>query len=236
MVFPIPLNQFPREKETKRLLFIDKSGFERLIKGEQLDDVIRSAEARTIPGAHGEKPWAASDIPRVGLSRFSNHPGDRFFYFGHVRYDDDAGLFFLIVFRDSSFRKRFMATMNVMADEGIGGDRTSGKGLFHAPQYAEISLEVPASEGVVALSPCLPAKDELKTVTHGYYRLMDRRGYVYSPECRSLRRKSVRMCCEGSVFDKRVNGRVEDVTPELFQAHRVMRYGLCFSVPISLRG
>jgi CRISPR-associated protein Csm4 len=133
--FLVPKNQIPKEKELKKIQFIDLNGLQRLLCGKRLDDI--KGEIKTIPPF----PWEMEDVPRVGLSRWTNHPGENFFHFGQVTYQSDAGLFLLIDFKDSSLKRKLLATFNLLAHEGIGGDRTSGKGLFYKPEISEIKID-----------------------------------------------------------------------------------------------
>lgn len=238
--FPLPKNQLPKEKEVKKVIFVEQRGFERLLSGDSIEDVFSSA--RTIP-AHNQVedkqryPWQVETLPRVRLSRFNNHPGEAFFHFGQVVYLEGAGLFFLIELKDEVFRKKFEGTMNLLADEGIGGDRSVGKGLMEKPVFDEVEIKVPkGANGILCLSLYYPDQKEIHRLSEGYYELLERKGYIYSPHGQSLRRRSVRMFIEGSVFPSDVTkrGRLVDITPDAFGKHRIYRYGLLLDVPCQI--
>jgi len=234
--FPVPLNQIPGEKKYKKVLFVEKLGFERLLSGEDIKNIFTS-DIKTIPSLKIEKerdkrPYETREVPRVGLNRLTNHPGENYFHFGEVYYREDSGLFFLIDFKDNSIKKEFKATLRLVADEGIGGDRTVGKGLFELINTNEIDINIPQNaDGIVSLSLYYPKEGELLDVEDSYYEIIERKGYIYSPYVQSLRRKSVRMFKEGSVFKTVKTGKIADVTPETFKIHRIYRYGLCFGLP-----
>jgi CRISPR/Cas system CSM-associated protein Csm4 (group 5 of RAMP superfamily) len=68
------------------------------------------------------------------------------------------------------------------------------------------------------------------------YRLVERRGWLASPDAMNLRRKSVRMLQEGSFFTQRPGGALVDVKPQdtaYPRLHDVWRYGLGFPVACS---
>ena len=67
---------------------------------------------------------------------------------------------------------------------------------------------------------------------------LNERGYIYSPDGQSLRRKTVSMFTEGSVFPSppERKGAMVDVTPSAFNAHHVYRSGIYFGVPCVLKG
>jgi len=230
--FPVPLNQIPEKKELKKIEFVAQSDFEKILSGEKLSD-----EMDTIPRittGDVSKPWNNTEVPRLLINRMNNMPGENFFYFGETLFTETSGLYFLINFLSNNIEKQFKSTINLLVEEGIGGDRSSGKGVFNKPEFYEMKLNVPNTEGVISLSLYYPQKDELSDIPSGYYELIERKGYIYSPWCQSLRKKSVRMFAEGSVFPSKKIGRVVDITPQLFTEHKIYRYGLAFSLPCIL--
>lgn len=235
--FPVPKNQLPKTKEFKKIQFIEKSGFELLLQGKLLEDVVTNVKC--IPSnTKPYVPWIVDNVPRVSLNRFSNHPLEDggFFHFGEVFYYDDVNLFFLIKYIDLSYQQQIDSALRLLADEGIGGDRSSGKGLFHTPTFQEIDITATPDNGIVSLSLYYPKENEITKIQEGYYEFIERKGYIYSPYCKSLRRKSVRMFTEGSVFLSQPArcGALVDVTPELYKKHPVYRYGLIFSLPCKM--
>ena len=237
--FPVPQNQFPKSKEVKKIKYIEKAGLEKLLAGKKIEDLI--SDYRCIPSNEDPaEPWKIENAPRVSLSRYSNHPLEEggYFHFGLVFYHpDDAGLYFLIRYINSDYKKRVEATIRLMADEGIGGDRSSGKGLFYYPVFDEMDLNTPSEyDGIMTLSLYFPGDNELTNIEDGLYELIERKGYIYSPVNMSLRRKSVRMFTEGSVFPRSPErkGKIVDVTPDIFTNHIVYRYGLIFPLPCKL--
>lgn len=236
--FPVPKNQIPATKEAKKIQFIEKSGFEQLISGMRLENVI--SESKFIPANSEPKyPWTLENVPRVSISRYSNHPIEEggYFHFGLIFYRDDVQLFFLIKYNNSDLRKKVEATIRLLADEGIGGDRSTGKGLMFPPVFDEIEIKCPEqSDGLFTLSLYYPEDEELPGIAGGFYELLERKGYIYSPYGTSLRRKSIRMFAEGSVFPAKPpkTGKLVNVKPDIFLHHNVYRYGFIFSIPCKL--
>ncbi|MCX7994984.1 MAG: type III-A CRISPR-associated RAMP protein Csm4 [candidate division WOR-3 bacterium] len=237
--FPVPKNQLPATKEAKKIQFIEKSGFEKLVNGIKLEDIL--SESQTIPAKNEPyHPWIVDNVPRVSLSRYSNHPVEDggYFHFGLVYYRENAELFFLIKYNDLNIRKKLEAALRLMAEEGIGGDRSSGKGIMYPPVFEEIDVSIPdGADGIVSLSLYYPKDDnEINKITDGFYELIERKGYIYSPFGVSLRRKSIRMFTEGSVFPANPSkiGRLVNIKPEIFVHHNVYRYGFMFGLPCRL--
>ena len=246
--FPAPLNQIAAEKDVKKIRWIEKAGWERLLKGETVDEVIKTSSFQYIPkpGPNQGKdaddpsePWKILETPRVGLDRTNNHPGERYFHFGQVHFRPEASFFFLADVGSEEVWGRLKAVWRLLADEGIGGDRSVGKGLFHTPSFDVLRLSLPdRAKNQALLSLYYPGTSETGVVGEGYYEFMERKGYLYSPASQGLRRNTVRLFKTGSVFPspRPLRGRLMDVTPEIFTRHRVYRYGIALSVPCRIRG
>ncbi|HOK79946.1 MAG TPA: type III-A CRISPR-associated RAMP protein Csm4 [bacterium] len=229
LYFPVPFNKFSVKKDLKKIQYVEKSQFEKLLLGKSLEDVI--ADKSSIP----EIPLHTANTPRLAINRFNNSPGENFFFFAELFFPADSGLFFLVDFKETGFTKTFNAVLQLLSHEGIGGDRTAGKGHFRIESISELEIHVPENlNGNVLLSLYYPKKDEFNLLENGYYDIIERKGYIYSSIGKNLRRKTVRMIVEGSVIPGNPAGEIVDVTPEIFKVHRIERYGLCFSVPCTL--
>ena len=246
--FPVPLNQIPKEKKFKKIKFVEKDAWGKLLSGEKLENLnnFKSIPDITTDDENKKTPYKIITTPRVALSRLNNHPGENFFHFGEVFYKENSGLFFLVDFKDETIKKEFEATLRVMSDEGIGGDRTVGKGFFEIKETGtmEFNIEIETGETklgenkrtYITLSLYYPKEDEIIKFENSFYEIIERKGYIFSPYCKSLRRKSVRMFAEGSVLftNSEMKGTLANVTPEIFDKHTVYRYGFCFALPCKL--
>lgn len=238
---PIPLNQIPLDKQSKKILYMAKRSWERLIKGESLEALLREGDADILPRPTGDHktetdktPWTVLNTPRVGLNRHNDHPGERYFNCGEVHFDKHTGLYFLAQYQGEAFRDDARAVWRLLADEGLGGDRTVGKGLFNYPRPELLTFHAPDGAGHwVALALYYPADGETIGLSQGFYDLVPRQGYVYSQGGRSLRRCPVTMFSEGSVFPgiQTRTGKLVEVTPEYFSQHVVYRSGLGLGLP-----
>ncbi len=181
------------------------------------------------------KIWREREVPRVAIDRKTN--SSHIYHFGEVSFATDCGLYFLMDSRLKEYEKRVEATIRVLGDEGIGGDRTYGKGLFK-PEFDEIEVNMEPKNHFVTLSLFYPQEEELSKLKGRYYELITRGGWIYSMDAKNLRRRTVRMFSEGSVFSTESNsglyGGLADVKPEEFAEHEVYRYGYAFAVPMEV--
>lgn len=232
---PTPRCHNPASKEQKKIIYIGMEDWWRLNGGSALGYL-----GSKVPVLRkGNFPWKVIDVPRVGLNRLTAHPDDAFFHFGEVWYEKDAGLFFIFQVAEAQEEVKFRAVWRLLAHEGLGGDRSVGKGHFHIPEFKSLQFpDCQESSHSVCLSLYYPAPSELTGLNEGYYELIDRRGYIFSPAGQSLRRKPVRFFTEGSVFPNPPvrRGTLVDVTPPAFTAHPVYRCGILFSLPCLLPG
>ncbi len=238
---PVPLSFIPRQKEEKKVAYLAITLWERLAHGEEIDfsahqnDIIQSSGKILINSSLSKRVWVYEERPRVGLSSLSAHPGERFFHFGEVWFAKEAGLYFLVETSEEIWEK-LQGVFRLVADEGIGGDRSVGCGLFEAPEFDTLSIRVPNSLFQMLVSTYYPRDDELEGLENGYYELIERAGYVYSPYGQSLRRAKVRLFRAGSVFPcvHPREGKLVEVTPSAFKLHKVFRYGIFMGLPVKL--
>jgi CRISPR-associated protein Csm4 len=108
------------------------------------------------------------------------------------------------------------------------------------PEFEEIEVNMEPKNHFVTLSLYYPMKEDIAMLKEGYYELVSRGGWIYSPDAKNLRRRKVRMFSEGSVFKFRAElnsglyGGLADVKPDEFAEHEVYRYGYAFAVPMEV--
>jgi len=178
--------------------------------------------------------WTVGDVPRVTVDRISS--SSSVYQAGQVRFAPGAGLYLLVVWWDDEWRDRFWELLQVLGDAGIGGERSSGYGLFTPRRPFPVDLpDVEETARWMTLSSCWPLPGQEGILGPGAaYHLENRRGWMDSPDGRNLRRKSVRMLEPGSVLctlpGQTIYGGLADVTPDIFTTHPVWRYGLALPV------
>jgi len=190
-------------------------------------------------GERAYRLWGTSVVPRVTLDRVSL--ASQIWQFGELSFAEGCGLWFAAVLdqgRGDSLKARFEACLRLLGDSGIGGERGAGRGVFEVAQIRDTRL--PGCDGgrrFLTLSPFCPPPEAVGSLISGdsAYDISVRRGWIGSPEGSNLRRRTVWMFREGSVFplaSADPPGRLVDVTPDP-SPHAVWRYGYAF--PLTVR-
>lgn len=192
--------------------------------------------------------WSNDRVPRVTVDRVTN--ASTIFHTGRVSFARGCGLWFAVRWlrpdqrvgaQGPTWREAFMAGLNVLADDGIGGERSAGYGAFSIQVGLPLALPV-AQAGARAclLSRYHPRADELPGAIAGddcAYNMVSIGGWMRAPGVPAQRRKRITMLAEGSLvrLPGAVAGDVVDVKPE-YEAvageapHGVYRYGIAFGV------
>lgn len=224
-------------KKAKRVRYIDYDIFCHIAEGSLEAEHLNQYIEQPVDGAlfpveyKGLRIKYENEVPRIALDSITG--ASNIYYFHQVSFARNAGLYCLADCDDNIWHK-VMACFRLMGDEGIGGDRSSGRGSFTVDFPGEMAFpDIKDSEAHVLLSLYYPADDEVRDLK-GEYNLIKRAGYMYSPNEMNQRRQTVRMLTEASVLysSKRPKGTIIDITPPGFTEHRVLRNGLAFSIPL----
>jgi len=254
--FPKPMVRIGKEgedhpkrgKKLKKVKYVSKNILQKLLLGENLEfDESNTLQSGKFWVAKGELPqdgtvFKEGEVPRVVIDRASN--SSDIFYFSEIVFEKDSGLFFLAKFLKENIQRKFEAVLRLLGDEGFGGDKRLGKGLFTVGKKNGFQILAPEyANGILNLSLYHPTEEEIKAglLNNADYALITRKGWIHSLGAMSLRRQSIRMFQEGSVFSclsKQTYGDCpivlkSDTADEL--SHNIYRYGIGFCLPIKRR-
>jgi CRISPR type III-A-associated RAMP protein Csm4 len=233
----------------------DHFGEDNLVQGERIWLTMQEREATAgwrDEGTDAVQFWSVGEVPRVAVDRRAST--SQIYQAGRVWFQPGGGLWLLMDWRED-WQARGELALQVLGDAGMGGERSAGHGQFRPHgAYAPSPLPDPVvGERFITLSLYYPTRDELVEVLGDEdvrYRLRVRRGWMASPDTvqspdgtvhgSGLRRKSVQMFAEGSLLcwpedgnqspSRLFLGELADVTPNIFTAHPVWRYGLALPV------
>lgn len=112
---------------------------------------------------------------------------------------------------NSDFKQQFDASVRLMCDEGLGGERSFGKGSFRDIEINDFNWTL-NNKIAINLSLVNPAPDEFNELKENIisYDSIIRGGWAEN----DLPKKKVRMLKEGSVFKNKVFGRLVEVRNE----------------------
>jgi len=244
MILPKPLGGLGAdgfEKRVRRAQFVSHAIFQNLAQGQSLEKyeiihsdpgsiIVTPEEVSGIQDQIGTAfPWTVSEAPRVTLDRDTNRSD--IYYAGDVRFMRTCGLYTLIDFLDNSYRNKLEGALRLLGDEGLGGERSSGRGFFSVEQ-GSLFLGSDKGEKSVLLSLYRPRREETSILPDSSYGLLTRRGWIAGKS--DKRKKSVRMLVEGSVIPSRsgILGSIIDVgTKDRKDTKGIYSYGLAFQAP-----
>lgn len=175
--------------------------------------------------------YKIEERPRVVIDRITN--GTNIYYNSCCRFNEGCGLWFYLDVNEE-FKEEIFAAVKLLGDEGIGGERTYGCGQFEA-SFEKININNKEGKNYLLLSLCIPNnKDNLNDLIS--YQITERTGYIYSPYITSKRHMLYKVIKEGSILKSKFLGNIIDDTPEGFNAHKVIKYGKAFVIPLGLEG
>jgi CRISPR-associated protein Csm4 len=252
MILPKPLDGLGPaglEKKVRQAPLISYSMFQSLAQGKSFQDcsygIIRGDPGNIIVSPQEDtqikdmigtgSAWTVGEAPRVILDR-DNRRSD-IYYAGDVRFMKDCGLYVLVDFLDASYKSKLEGALRLLGDEGLGGERSSGRGLFTLSlDQGPLSLGSNGGDRAVLLSLYRPRLEETSILPGSSYGLITRRGWAAGKS--DKRKRSVRMLVEGSVIPcgpENLLGSMEDVSGEgTRKGKRILSYGLAFKAPMRM--
>ena len=196
-LFPKPLIFKSTSKKSKRVQFVSRSLFENIITGnlpmfDEKDEKnvitgekvwVNSEEKKQLKKAMDEKlnVWETTTRPRVSIDRQTEESS--IWHVETVQFNKCCGLWFAVNYDSDETKQKIETLLRVLGDNGIGGERNAGYGLF---DFDEVALEIPTSEDstqFVTLSPICPkSSDQLEHLLKGdiAYNLNPLTGWVTS--------------------------------------------------------
>ncbi len=116
--------------------------------------------------------------------------------------------------------KIFIPTLNLFIEEGLGGERSTGKGIFD--YYEKDNIEIP-NEGnfEITLSLTTPKKEEVNNLI--YYQIIKRDGFIFYNQPMGFKKKTHYKVKEGALVKSPYIGENIDVSP--IESLRVISYG-----------
>jgi len=137
-------------------------------------------------------------------------------------------LFFLI---EGSLSPDLVSTLNLFIEEGLGGERASGKGTFASWEFESFLLPQ-KGDIMMLLSSSVPKREEMDQLIS--YELLKREGFLFWNQPIGIRKKSHYVLGEGSLVKIPFLGKNLEVSP--LPDKRAIAYGKAMGWPFGLKG
>ena len=239
------LGESKKSKKLKKLTWISKDIFEKLINGENVDIQLEQfSENGKFLFQNQPVETSTSEVHQRLAMPSGNEKDGTPYYVERIYFSKDSGLYFFIDYgKDETIRKKLEAALKLLGDEGIGTDKHVGNGTF-TPDWINLSFTLPTNAGYsLPLSLYCPEKEEIKkdVLERSSWQLIKRGGYIASPEnidFMTFRKRSIYMFTEASVFAAtNLKGKKVNLKPENIKGlnHPVWRDGRAFFIPVKLK-
>lgn len=249
VLLPLPYRRPVRQLEGDRKLlkhtrFIDREAWRGLfaddgVELEAVGEVLAGAAVAAAlrePGGAGLQPWALSSRPRVTVDRISGASALFEAAAAHFPLARTGAIRLMpgiiVLASDPAALDRILTCFEVLGEAGIGGERSTGLGRFRPLDPVASPVPVSGSPGAGPLlslawpTPADLASGALELPADRGYRVVERGGWIASPEWQGRRSRRVAMVAEGSYLGGNgPGGGLADVTPEAGGPHPVYRYG-----------
>jgi CRISPR-associated protein Csm4 len=232
-------------KKIKKLKWINKKLFEKILNGEDVSNIDLSIlTGEYLPSSkliHDE--FMVKDVQlRIAVPRSSDDT--EVYYVEKTWFAKDSGFYFLINYQNQGVQEKVHKALKLLKLSGLGTDRSVGMGQFEY-EVDSIKLNLPSeSDYSISLSLFLPENnDSLEGSLDSTcsYELIKRGGWITDFGYTTYRKNMVYMFQEGSVFkvtgnEKGIGGYV-DLRPKNTPVnidHPVWRVGRSIFLPIKL--
>jgi CRISPR-associated protein Csm4 len=241
LFFPVPLFDFWQEnipqkkyKKLNKIKYLDVSSWQRVVSGERLKE--NEVHPMGIFGLETEKSEISDFFREEEVQRLGKDP----FYFSQVRLNEEGGLFFLFDV-NPEIEQKFKASLRLLGDEGIGSDKTVGKGLFEIKEEGNFELPDIDSSYMMSLSFFIPSEHDKIDFNKSFYLLQHKRGWYITHKVLSLKKKGIFGFSEGSVFriNKKPTGkkvillRKKEMEFKTDSPFDILRSGFIYGIPVN---
>lgn len=216
----------------------EKVDIKKISKAKYISEKVISKDLKDIKINHGfvseeelkSAPYKIIKRPRVSIDRVTS--ATHIYYMRIVRYSENAGLWFFLDSNDE-FDERIKAAIRLLGDEGLGGERSIGMGLFE-PTFEELqeqAILTANNNGKYLLLSSLIPRNQEECNALSAYELYEKTGFIYPTFGADKKHEIYTMVKEGAILSKPVLGKLVDGTPSDFKDHRIIKYGLAYIVP-----
>jgi len=237
------IEEYTQKKKLKKIEYIEIPLWQRMFSGEPIqvaeENLSKNGKFLFNGKAPEEVPYKDEVQQRVAVP--GNGENSKPYYLERRFFSQKAGLYFFLDAAEE-LNEKMKTILNYLGDMGFGTDKSVGNGQFEH-KTASLELEMYGNfTKQMLISLVCPAQEEISVemLTAASYQLVQRGGFIAGTsvnQFRHLRKKSVYMFTEGSVFPAgNLFGKIENVRPEWNddRLHPVYRDGRAFVLPFKL--
>ncbi|MDI9395021.1 MAG: type III-A CRISPR-associated RAMP protein Csm4 [Euryarchaeota archaeon] len=231
-------------KKLKKTNYLRKDFFEKWIAEEELleKDLKEITDNEAAKGCDEKDSGFGAGflLPKVSISRESAESS--IYFLGSVRFKEDSGIWFILDCSSKEYENNVISALRLLQHDGIGGKRTWGYGSFSLKEE-NLYLKLPDSDSHLLLSLFYPEESDdpeldekhLFSGKNARWGFSLRGGYAYPYGSRSSSQKAQRLFIkEGSIFEKKPEGRLIEDDSDLEGIEKLYHYGFAYSIPISI--
>ncbi len=178
--------------------------------------------------------------PRVRLG--PQMEGSQIFYITRARTTEELDYYFFVDIKDDSITDKLVASLKLLAENGLGGFRSKGNGRFEIKKE-EILEDIPEvfkqlfsmeTNGIFMLISLLsPSTDSFQKEKACFELIIRGGGWALNAKTGSQGlKKRVKMLLEGTILAEKDPGKNPDVTPSGWK-EKIFQYGMGFYVPLT---
>ena len=200
-----PLFDFPyrNKKDVKRIKWIDLNLIKKVQTGEKLTSSNTILLGKFAVPKEDEKnfriPLTSFKVERVRIDRIKQESEP--FTFQEIKLVEGGGLYFIADVKEE-IKKKFEAVVHFLGDEGIGADRTVGKGFFEVEKVAMFEWPFSSDGTWYLLSLFVPTEKEIEKINldKSRFSIVRRGGWVTCGNM-NLRKRNIWAFEEGAILD-----------------------------------
>ncbi len=229
------------KKRLRRVKYVSLKLFEEILNNVKLldDTLLTSAPFGRV--TFGKFGVMEDELPEYGIEIFVFHdevsvgidrlqrgsvPFYQTFLYG-INYKDVRPFFYFLYLGDETYY------FELMAEEGIGAERSSGAGRFEIEE-GEIELNIKDGEYCVNLSLVYPSDADLKNCDFISYQIIPRGGWITSIGGTGYLKPRIMMIKEGSVIKNIPHGELYKIDTGKLE-HPVYHYGINFGIKFGVK-
>ena len=228
--------------------FVPLSVIESLLSDKAIDEDRWAVDGESeclVLSNQGRGPFRVALRSSAGVDRLQNAAVE-VHSTACLEFTRAGGLWTIVQFADEAAASQWQAPVRsallLLADSGLGGERSRGWGRSEAPEWQawlppQVSPpESPAAQAHWLLSLYTPAENDAVDWKRGNYATVLRTGRIESSAQWGQAKQPTTMIAEGSVLlaSNELRGAASNVAPEGFP-HPVYRAGFAVTVPIPWR-